>query len=108
ELRKMFPSLYIGLSISNEAELKNSSMDSIDYVGAGPVYPTDTKADAKNAVGLRWITSLRQTFPQLPLVGIGGIDEQNAKEVIASGADGVAIISAITEARDIQAVVDSL
>lgn len=107
-LRKKYPNLLIGLSVSNEMELKGSPLDVVDYVGAGPVFPTETKEDAKKAVGIKWIKTLRQKYPQLPIVGIGGIHENNAAEVIAAGADGVAVISAITKADDIIKVVRTL
>src|SRR5699024_2662135 len=50
EIRKQFPDKVIGLSISNDQELKQSPIDLIDYVGAGAVFSTTTKEDAKNAV----------------------------------------------------------
>lgn len=99
QLRRMFPGAIIGLSISNEAEFTHSQsvLPLIDYIGAGPVYPTISKADAKNAVGLEWIRSLCHKVPGgMPIVGIGGIDAENAADVLAAGADGVAVISAIT------------
>lgn len=101
QLRKMFPEAIIGLSISNERELAHSQalLPLIDYIGAGPVYPTISKSDAKHAVGIEWIRSLRQLLPHpMPIVGIGGINAGNAANVLAAGADGVAVISAITQA----------
>lgn len=108
KLREDFPNLEIGLSISNEEELKLSPVHLINYVGAGPIYTTGSKEDAIDAVGLEWITSLRQTHPDLPIVGIGGINEQNAHKVIEAGADGVSVISAITMSNDIQQTVQFL
>lgn len=108
EIRQRFPDLLIGLSISNEKELANSNLKVVDYVGAGPVFPTNTKEDAKNAVGLDWIRTLRSKHPELPIVGIGGITKANAKHVIEAGADGVAVISAITLAENIAQTVEAL
>lgn len=107
-LRKMFPKQIIGLSISNDRELKQSPLSAIDYIGAGPVYTTTTKTDAKMAVGLKWIRTLRSQVPDLPIVGIGGIHAANASNVLQAGADGVSIISAITKAADIRQVVEEL
>lgn len=108
QLRGQFPHLIIGLSVSNETERKNSPLSVVDYVGAGPVFTTRTKEDAKQAVGTAWISALRRKHPHLPIVGIGGIDVHNAKQVIAAGADGVAVISAITKSADIAKTVSLL
>lgn len=108
KLRNDFPNLEIGLSISNEEELKQSPVQLVDYVGAGPVYTTGSKDDAIDAVGLDWIKSLRNKHPHLPIVGIGGITEKNAHKVMEAGADGVSVISAITKSYDIINTVKSL
>lgn len=107
-LRKKFPKLFIGLSISNKDELAASPLNLVDYVGAGPIYSTETKTDAKQAVGLEWITYLRNKHPHLPVVGIGGIDETNAHEVLTAGANGVSVISAITNSDYITKTVSLL
>ena len=108
ELRTRFPDLLIGLSISNNDELKQSPVELVDYVGAGPVYSTHTKEDAKQAVGLPWITHLREHYPDLPIVGIGGINSTNAKQVLTAGADGVAVISAISKSTNIAQTIRAL
>lgn len=108
KLRKQFPKLMIGLSVSNEEEVKKSPLHIVDYVGAGPVFSTSTKEDAKKAVGTEWITFLRKEYPTLPIVGIGGIHTANAKQVIDAGADGVAVISAITRSNNIEKTVHFL
>ena len=107
-LRIKFPHLLIGLSVSNEEELKNSPIHLADYVGAGPVFGTTSKDDAKAPVGTEWITFLRNKHRYLPIVGIGGINPSNARKVIKAGADGVAVISAITKSKDIFTTVNSL
>ena len=108
EVRDMFPDIYIGLSISNQEELNHSPIELADYLGVGPIYATSTKEDAKQAIGTGLIRSLKQHHPNLPVVGIGGITEKNAATVIDAGADGVAVISAITESDDIFASVRNL
>lgn len=107
-IRKLFPDLLIGLSISNKQELASSPLSLVDYIGAGPIFTTITKDDAKKAVGVEWIKILRNEFPNLPIVGIGGINTDNAHSVIEAGADGVSVISAITKARDIKKAVKAL
>nr|WP_256521933.1 thiamine phosphate synthase [Halobacillus sp. A5] len=108
ELRTLFPKKVIGLSISNEDELERSAVEVVDYLGAGPVFATSTKVDAKEAVGVEWITRVKRLHPDLPLVGIGGITVENAVEVIGAGADGVSVISAVTAASDVREAVNGL
>jgi len=108
EIQRQFPNKIIGLSVSNNQEVTQSPIELIDYIGAGPIYATGTKEDAKTPVGVKWIHTLRNRFPLLPIVGIGGITTNNASSVIEAGADGVSIISAITEAKDIKKAVEKL
>jgi thiamine-phosphate pyrophosphorylase len=108
EIRRMFPDKIIGLSVSNMHELRQSYLSFVNYIGAGPIYHTSTKSDAKSAVGVQWIETLRAQFPNLPIVGIGGIDMYNAPLVLQAGADGVSVISAITKASNIKEAVEKL
>lgn len=108
ELRRQFPNKIIGLSVSNQNEVNNSPITAVDYLGAGPIYGTYTKTDAKAPVGVNWMKELRAQFPSLPIVGIGGIQPMNSHHVIEAGADGVSVISAITEAPHIHKVVAAL
>ena len=94
----------IGLSVKSVAEAEVAPVELIDYVGSGGVYVTLSK-EQKNAplgpAGLaRIVDVLRRRAPNLPLAGIAGIDASNAAEVIAAGADGVAVISALSLAPD--------
>lgn len=108
ELRTLFPDKIIGLSVSNDEEVNRSSLDVVDYIGAGPMFATSTKEDAKEPVGVEWIKSLKANFPHLPIVGIGGITVDNAYDVIHAGADGVSVISAITKSDNIAETVEKL
>ena len=107
-LRKKYPDLLIGLSVSTQSELDKSNLDILDYIGVGPVYSTTSKPDAKTAIGTNWIKTLKKRYPELLIVGIGGITENNADTVIEAGADGVSVISAITNSKDIQKTVELL
>lgn len=107
-VRWQFPDKLIGLSLSNPNEVARSPLSLIDYAGAGPVFATSSKADAKTAVGTEWITSLRSQFPDMPIVGIGGITSENAVSVLEAGADGVAFISAVSQAINIQQAVKKM
>jgi thiamine monophosphate synthase len=65
------------------------------------MYPTGSKADAGPAIGPAGLARIRQAT-DLPIVGVGGIDAANTGPVIAAGADGVAVISAILGAEDVR------
>ena len=107
-LREKYPDLLIGLSVATMDEVANSPLDAVDYIGAGPVFPTGTKLDAAEVVGPEWLNLLRREFPELPIVGIGGITMENAGLVLAAGVNGVAVVSAISQADDIAAAVENL
>ncbi|MFO1068258.1 MAG: thiamine phosphate synthase [Geminicoccaceae bacterium] len=89
----------IGLSLERLADIATADPAVVDYVAASPVFATPTKADIAPPLGLAGVRAIRSALP-LPLVGIGGIDAGNAADVIAAGADGVAVVSAILAAAD--------
>ena len=70
-----------------------------DYLGVSPIYDTPTKTDTAPALGLEGLAEIRRTV-KTPLVAIGGLNLDNAADVIRSGADGVAVVSAIVSAED--------
>ncbi|WP_027409143.1 thiamine phosphate synthase [Anoxybacteroides tepidamans] len=86
----------LGVSAHNLEEAKRAIEQGADYLGVGPIFPTNTKEDAKEVQGVAVLRRMREYGLSVPIVGIGGIAPSNAKEVIASGADGVAVISAIS------------
>jgi len=92
----------LGASAGTLHELRAiADLDAVDYLGAGPVYETATKADAGSAIGPDGLWSLKAGMSHdLPIVGIGGITADNAAACIAAGADGVAVVSAIAGAPD--------
>jgi thiamine-phosphate pyrophosphorylase len=65
-------------------------------LGVGPMYATLTKLDAQEVQGPKIIHDMRQSRIAIPIVGIGGITMENAQAVIDAGADGVAVVSAIS------------
>jgi len=69
-----------------------------DYVAVGSIFPTGTKAGFQ-LVGPDLVRTLRPAIP-VPLVAIGGITVENVEQVIAAGADAVAVVSAICGAPD--------
>ncbi|MDA8298237.1 MAG: thiamine phosphate synthase [Actinomycetota bacterium] len=99
------PDLVIGWSVTNLAEAAAAARlpeGCIDYLGVGPVFPTGSKADAAAPMGT---TALAQVVvgSGLPCVAIGGIGPENLDSVLATGVEGVAVISAICSDRDPEA-----
>jgi thiamine-phosphate pyrophosphorylase len=86
----------LGVSAHNLEEARKAIEQGADYIGVGPIFPTKTKEDAKEAQGTSLLQSLRANGIQIPIVGIGGITAENAPSVIAAGADGVSVITAIS------------
>lgn len=94
----------IGLSLSSVKHAQEAPLDLIDYVGIGAVYPTGSKDDASAPIGVAGLREIvevvRARKPRFPICGISGINAGNAADVIAAGADGVAVISALSLAPD--------
>ncbi|HEY4163587.1 MAG TPA: thiamine phosphate synthase [Dongiaceae bacterium] len=84
----------LGWSVTCAGDLAEVDPAVIDYVGLGPVFATSTKPDAAPPLGLDGFRALRGEIP-VPVIGIGGIDIDRTLALIAAGADGVAVISAI-------------
>ncbi|KLR72891.1 thiamine-phosphate pyrophosphorylase, partial [Geobacillus sp. T6] len=74
----------------------------------GPIYPTSSKEDAKEAQGPDVLRRLREAGITIPIVAIGGITAVNAKTVVEAGADGVSVISAIASAPSPKAAAAAL
>lgn len=91
--------MIIGISIFNETEAVAAEKTGADYLGVSPIYTTPTKPELSEAVGLKGLARIR-SMVDLPLVAIGSIKSHNASEVIKSGADGIAVVSAIVSAPD--------
>lgn len=95
EVRSLFPNKLVGISAGSPEEVRWAVEQQADYLGIGPVFVTATKADAGEAIGFDLIRQVHEGL-DLPMVGIGGIHAGNAQGVITAGADGVAVVSAIT------------
>jgi thiamine-phosphate pyrophosphorylase len=99
--RKIAPADFlIGVTVHTVDDAVNAELDGADYVAISPVYATRSKDDAGAPCGLVMVGKVR-TAVSVPVIGIGGITRDNAGEVIAAGADGVAVISAVVSADDI-------
>ncbi len=96
--RLLGPDAIVGLSITDASQLTAEDAAAADYLGVGAVFPTGSKLDA-TLTGLELLAHSRASS-SLPIVAIGGVTIENAPLVAAAGADGVAVISAITQAAD--------
>lgn len=96
--RKLLPmDKILGCSVTSLDEAIAAESDGADYIAAGSIYPTPSKETAK-VIGLDRLFQIRQAI-SLPLVAIGGITKDNVAEVLAAGADSVAVISAVLDAE---------
>lgn len=99
---RLGPNAIIGVSAHTLVEAQQAIRDGANYLGIGPVFPTQSKDDAKEVQGTILIKELRAKGSHIPLVGIGGITIDNATSVIQAGADGVSVISAIAGADSVR------
>lgn len=90
----------IGISVETVKQAIKAVEGGADYLGIGPIYPTATKPDAGKALGIARLKEIRESV-NIPIVAIGGINEDNLEEVLRAGADGVALISAVVGALDV-------
>lgn len=84
----------IGGSAVNLEEANKCLAEGANYVGFGPVYPTDSKADAGPVSGINLLKQAVETIP-FPIIAIGGINADNTPELMEAGAHGIAVISAV-------------
>ena len=100
-------SMIIGISAESLQDAVEAEKGGADYLGVSPIYATPTKTDTAPPLGLEGLREIRKAV-RIPLVGIGGLNRDNAAEVIRSGADGVAVVSAIVAADDPQMAASDL
>jgi thiamine-phosphate diphosphorylase len=91
----------LGVSAENVEQARAAIVDGADYLGVGTLFATATKADAGEPIGLLGLEKIARVST-IPMVGIGGINLSNAASVIRAGAAGVAVISAIVSADDVE------
>ncbi|CAK8054861.1 thiamine phosphate synthase [Eupransor demetentiae] len=109
QIKAAAPQLMLGLSVHNLDELTKSRsvLGQVDYLGVGPVFATNSKAQAKEPIGPAGLQEVCSQSP-LPVVAIGGIKCHNADQVAGKGAAGIAVISAITASNNIAEIVKEL
>jgi len=116
--RLLGPQAIIGLSIKSVALANAAPLDVLDYVGVGGVYATTSKDNPNPPIGVAGlhdiVAAFRSRKRDLPICGIAGIDATNAAAVIGAGANGVAVISALSmqadpqgAARELRGIVDA-
>jgi thiamine-phosphate pyrophosphorylase len=91
----------IGLSVENMEQARQANLLDVDYIGISPVFDTTTKTDIATPFGLEGIQKV-MSFTKHSAVAIGGIHLLNAADVMRSGANGVAVVSAICSAANPQ------
>jgi thiamine-phosphate pyrophosphorylase len=100
------PDAIVGLSTHSEQQLAASAEQPVDYVSVGPIWETPTK-EGRAAVGLDLIRHAAEAAPH-PFFAIGGIDNSNAAEVVAAGAQRICVVRAIRDAEDPAAAAEGL
>ncbi|MET0312669.1 MAG: thiamine phosphate synthase [Burkholderiaceae bacterium] len=108
DARRLLPAhVFIGWSVETPAQVLQSALLPVDYLGVSPVFTTPTKTDTKTPWGLEGLRHVR-AMTALPLVAIGGIHRANAREVVQAGADSLAVVSALCSADDPEAAARGL
>jgi thiamine-phosphate pyrophosphorylase len=116
--RLLGPDAIIGLSVKTAAQAEAAPVDLLDYVAIGGVYATTSKDNPDPPVGVEGLARIaaivRRRRPGMPICAIAGIDAGNAAATVQAGADGVAVISALSlaasppdAARALRAIVDA-
>lgn len=105
--RLLGPDKIIGLSVESFEDIEAANALDVDYVGISPVYGTPTKTDTAEPFGLEGLRKA-VAMSEHPTVAIGGMNAKTIGEVIAAGADGVAVVSAICSAEDVREAANEL
>ena len=105
--RLLGPEAILGVTLHHAHEADGLALGVADYAGCGPVYATASKDPGDPPLGpeglARLLAGVRARLPGLPACGIAGIGFENAPAVIAAGAEGVAVISELFMAEDVEA-----
>ncbi len=92
--------LLVGRSTHTLEQVETAGSEPVDYVAFGPIFETQSKPSENRTWGPRLLAAVVEAAAPRPIVAIGGIDIGNAAEVIAAGAAGIAVISAVANADD--------
>ena len=88
------PDKILGVSAGTVSEAIRAQQDGADYLGVGPIFPTKTKEDARNPIGIATLEQICAAVT-IPVVAIGGITQETTQSIIHAGAYGIAVVSAI-------------
>jgi len=97
----------IGVSVGTVAQAVKAEDEGADYIALSPIFDTSSKDDAGKGRGLEMLKEIKKAV-EIPVVAIGGIDKKSLPSVIRSGADGIAVISAVVGQKDIEAAARDL
>ncbi len=101
------PDKIVGISINTLTQIDEAISHGADYLSLSPVFPTPTKPDTTKPFGIEGLVKARG-MTAMPMITIGGINLANTGEIIATGMDGVAVVSAICSARSPRAAAREL
>ena len=108
EVRRLLPRpVILGVSVGSPEEARRAERDGADYLGAGPLFPTATKPEAGEALGIEGFARIARSV-SIPVVAVGGISIDTVAAAIGAGAAGVAVVSAVVSADDMAAAARSL
>ncbi len=94
------PAFLLGYSCDDPAEARQAERDGADYIGCGAVFPTRTKTEAiGEEIGTTRLEAVAHAV-SIPVIAIGGITPANVARVVASGAAGAAVVSAVMAAEE--------
>jgi len=96
----------VGCSVTTVSQATKAQKEGADYIAVGSIFPTTTKKEA-TVVGVDILKELKRTV-STPVVAIGGINQNNVGEVVAAGADAIAVISAVLGEEDVRGAVQKL
>ncbi|HEY7465503.1 MAG TPA: thiamine phosphate synthase [Dehalococcoidia bacterium] len=107
DVRRIVPSDFVvGVSTNNPEEALRAERDGASYVAVGDIFGTTAKQGTRPASPQR-LAQVKAAV-HVPVIGIGGINAGNVREVMAAGADGIAVISAVCGAPDPEAAAREL
>ena len=95
------PEKILGISAVDPEEAGRAEAEGADYIGASPIFATPTKTDAPPAMGVEGLRRLAAAV-RIPVVAIGGMNAGNSAAMMAAGAAGVAVVSAIVAADNVE------
>jgi thiamine-phosphate pyrophosphorylase len=100
QARKFLPlDKILGVSVTSVELTRKAEAAGADYIAVGAMYPTSSKDDIK-VVGLERLRRIKK-IARTPVVAIGGIHKDNAREVLKAGADSICVISAVLNSLDV-------